>query len=419
MKTKFILAMMTLLMFAYFGETSSANQPEQDKSFKYSVNDNSWRESANERIEKFRKADFQINVIDNQGKAISNAQVNVKMTKHSFGFGALVGQTRWEGLPNTEVAQRNKDLVEKYFNKVVTIPTIQPSGDQMLYWFKERDIKVRGHYLMWARIQPGERKGQPKVMPADKNELRAQAFQYIKEMLTWSGTRVSEWDVINHITTSGHLGYDSLFGFQIFADVIKYAKEIAPHAVMGINDGGILWGDGPSMEEYYQVVQKLIKLNAKPDAVGFMSHFREEEFIAMGEIYKRLDKFAALVPHLQLTEFDIDVTDNQLQADYLRDVMTIAYSHPAIFGIIMWNVWGNNNKALWNQDGTIKPAGEAWIDLVYNQWWTNITGKTKRSGRFEGRGFLGDYEITVKLGDKIKTVKYQLVPGVSKIDFVL
>ena len=37
----------------------------------------------------------------------------------------------------------------------------------------------------------------------------------------------------------------------------------------------------------------------------------------------------------------------------------------------------------------------AWCDLIFNQWWTNETGKTGDTGKFTTRGFLGDYRITV------------------------
>ncbi len=100
--------------------------------------------------------------------------------------------------------------------------------------------------------------------------------------------------------------------------------------------------------------------------------------------------------------------------------MTIAFSHPAVSGIVMWQVWGGagHNRVLWNPDWSIKPAGEAWLDLVFNQWWTYVPGYTGTDGSFRTRGFLGDYEITVQVGDQIKTVRSQLTSAGSGIDFV-
>ena len=56
--------------------------------------------------------------------------------------------------------------------------------------------------------------------------------------------------------------------------------------------------------------------------------------------------------------------------------------------------------ALWNGDWTIRPHGQAWLDLVTKEWWTNLDGVTDARGRFTARGFCGDYEVTVEHGGK-------------------
>ena len=388
------------------------------------VEDPPWLKSARKRIELYRMEDMVIKVKDRQGNSISNAEVQVEMTSHAFDFGSLLGDRRFEGLPNPEDAQRHLELVENYFNKVAAIRANDAVCDNALSWLNSRNIEVRGHYLMWARIQPGERRGQPEEMPEDKEVLREVAFEFIEEMITWAGDRISEWNLINHIVTTvnDHLGFDQLFGTEIFADVIHFARELAPPGVeMWVNEGRILPGSGNRQGKYYDVIQQLIELDAEPDGIGFMSHFKgEDDLVGMEEIYSRLDRFAELVPNLQLTELDIDVDDQNLHAAYLRDVMTIAFSHPAVSGIIVWQVWGSNpqNKTLWNPDWTIKPAGEAWIDLVYDQWWTDETGRTDGNGTFGIRGFLGDYQITVRVGDETKTIDSKLIPDGVNIDVI-
>ncbi|MEX0988202.1 MAG: endo-1,4-beta-xylanase [Bacteroidales bacterium] len=389
-------------------------------------NDPEWLKSAKERIEIHRKSDIKITVSDISGEPVPDAEVAVKMSKHAFGFGALMGQSRWEDKPNPEDARLCRELVEKYFNKLVVGAHNNEVGDIQLDWLKERGIEVRGHYLMWARIQieDEDRRGQPDVMPADTNELKEIAFQYIEEMVTWAGNRISEWDAINHIVTdiSDHLGYDHLFGPSFFADVIKHAREHAPPGVeFWVNEGSILPGDGSRQDKYIAQIRKLLEYGGTPDGIGFMSHFKQEsDLISMDKIYERLDRFAELVPNLQLTEFDINVADQQLQAEYLHDVMTIAYSHPAVSGIVMWQIWGGgaNNTTLWNSDWTIKPAGEAWLDLVFNQWWTDLAGETDANGKYNLRGFLGDYDITVTAMGQTKTIKSQLDTAGISLDFV-
>lgn len=60
--------------------------------------------------------------------------------------------------------------------------------------------------------------------------------------------------------------------------------------------------------------------------------------------------------------------DERLQADYLRDVMTMAFSHPAMQAIVMWGFWEGRHwkpdAALYRKDWSTKPAGKVWEELV-------------------------------------------------------
>lgn len=133
----------------------------------------------------------------------------------------------------------------------------------------------------------------------------------------------------------------------------------------------------------------------------------------MDTLYGVFNRFAALIPNLQLTELDVDVGDDEvLQADYLRDVMTLAFSHPAFQAIVMWGFWEGKhwkpNAALYRKDWSIKPAGQVWQELVFDTWWTEDAGQTDADGYFATRGFLGDYEIKIKHDGRQQVLKRRL-----------
>jgi hypothetical protein len=48
--------------------------------------------------------------------------------------------------------------------------------------------------------------------------------------------------------------------------------------------------------------------------------------------------------------------------------------------------------------------GEAYAYLVFGKWWTEDSGRTDANGRFETRGFYGEYEITVRHNEQAKTM---------------
>lgn len=390
--------------------------------------DAAWREQAEARIEQHRKAELEVRVSDGDGNPIPGATVSVTMKRHSFGFGALATTSRWEDRPSAEDARRHRALFENYFNMAVTIPRpANPASDDLLNWMAERDIDVRGHYLMWAPIQPNRgRGGQPADVfdrvPAremadrsdelDPEKIRQAAYSHMEELVEFGRDRIVEWDAVNHIANDNHFRFSDLFGTRIYADVIRRGRELAPHAEMWVNEGNVLTA-GLRLETYYEVIQELIELGAKPDGVGFMAHFREGGFTPPAEVYDRLDRFAQLVPNLKLTELDIDTSDEEFQARYMADILTVAFSHPAVSGIILWQVWGASvpDKTLWRDDWTIKPVGEVWLDHVFNRWWTEAMGRTNDAGVYATRGFLGDYEISVEAGGETKTVDGHLDSG--------
>jgi GH35 family endo-1,4-beta-xylanase len=255
-------------------------------------------------------------------------------------------------------------------------------------------MEVRGHYVTWAPLDRWQSRfiGRPV-------ELRRAVWSHMEEKLPAVGKRVGEWDAINHIVGWGETFASVSGGNQIYADVIKKSRELAPHAEMWVNEGQVL--SGVRTDNYEQVIRFLTEQDAAPDGIGFMGHFSRRHLPSPDLLLERFDRFARLVPNLQLTELDVDVGDDEaLQADYLRDVMTAAFSHEAFQGIIMWGFWEGRhwkpNAALYRRDWSIKPAGQMWLDLVKRDWWTDETGKTDARGRYRTRGFLGDYTVTVE-----------------------
>jgi endo-1,4-beta-xylanase len=123
------------------------------------------------------------------------------------------------------------------------------------------------------------------------------------------------------------------------------------------------------------------------------------------------------------SELDINVADEALQADYLRDIMTVLYSHPAVEKITLWGFWEGQHwlplAALWRTDWTIKPSGQAWLDLVFRDWRTNATLKTDDRGIVALRAFLGDYEVTAAYRGKTLTQQVPLPKDGTKIELKL
>jgi len=404
--------------------------PMTKGSYRGQEQDAAWRKAALQRIETLRKGLLQVRVVDAEGKPVVNAQVRAEMQRHAFGFGSVVHPVYL--MAKDDDGERYRNIVAKYMNKAPLETGFRWQNwfrgsqdyrrkmrdrlDQSLDWLNEHDIEVRGHYLMWAPLSPGT---QPEALLTDGPALREALFAHIAEKSRFAGQRVQEWDAINHIIGWGQRYSDVTGSQEIYAQVIRLGRKLNAHADMWINEGQILPG-GSRRESYLEMARYLIQQQAAPDGIGFMSHFTSGSLTAIDELKRVFDEFAQLGLPLQLTELDVDTGfDEQLQADYLRDVLIISFSHPAMEAINLWGFWQGRhwrpNAALWRENWKIKPAGQVWLDLVHKQWRTIANGTSDRKGRFETKGFLGAYDITVVHNKKSKTQEYTLTKNSSGI----
>lgn len=111
-----------------------------------------------------------------------------------------------------------------------------------------------------------------------------------------------------------------------------------------------------------------------------------------------------------------------MQADFTRDMIIAAYSHPSYSGFLMWGFYDGahwlKNAPLFREDWTLKPSGAAYIDLVYNQLWTNEDAVTDAKGTSTVRGYQGEYIVTVEYNGKTYRQRADLTKdGANKLVF--
>ncbi len=393
-----------------------------------------WRAAAADRIDRLRKADLTVTVKDAAGDPVPGAAVRVELKRHKFGFGTaadadllvmtrdqfeqLVAQNHgsYVGLTWDDVL-KYRSVVEENFNKVVLENDLKIGGWNAgegndggrfrrdwtfaaLDWLAERNIEARGHYGVWGPIdasQPWNTGG----IDVGEN-YGPEMLKYVRGFVPQIAGRVGEWDAINHIVGWGPETLGKRYGTEYYAQVLKTMRELDPNAEMWVNEGNILSGGGQD-PAYRQVIRELNDLGQTPDGAGFMAHFRDGSLTSPDDLLKTLDAYAELVPKLQLTELDYDGLNREAQAQYLGDVLTVAFSHPAMDGVVQWGFWEPRHwrpdAALWKEDWSLRPAGQRYRDLVLRDWHTDATVKTAADGTATVRGFKGDYEITATLPD--------------------
>lgn len=308
--------------------------------------DAAWRKAAAERIERHRKVEIVVKAVDAQGAAVRGAAVRVQQQRHEFGFGNILNPRAFllegadgEAYRRTFAEHFNKTTFESGFRwqnwflpaRRGALEEQKKLLDQMIRFCQSHEIGIRGHYLSWAPLTRESYK--PTDYGKHPEKLWPELSAHIDEMLAFDNGRLAEWDAINHIIGWGDTMATAAGSNEIYARIIRHARS-KTRTPLWVNEGAVLPG-GSRLEAYEKIIRYLVESKASPDGIGFMAHFKESSLRPIDELWAVYDRFAKFGLPLQLTEFDIDTRDEQLQADYLRDVMTITFSHPSFHAIVM------------------------------------------------------------------------------------
>jgi hypothetical protein len=100
----------------------------------------------------------------------------------------------------------------------------------------------------------------------------------------------------------------------------------------------------------------------------------------------------------------------------------MSFSHPAVDAFIMWGFWDGNhwhqNAPIFNLDWSIKPSGQAYIDKVFNAWWTNEETNSDLAGKASFRPYKGKHKITVTKDGKEK-IQEVLLSNDTEVDITM
>jgi len=387
-----------------------AKLPYTPRTYAGREKDAPWRKTAAERIERYRKGDFVITVVDGAGNPVAGADVHVQMKRHAFGFGSFIESTV---LADTPDGQKYREWTLKLFNRA-TAPIywadwgwanekVRVQYHGIAQWLEDNGLATRGHVLIYPgwRFMPVAARALEKDPPA----LRQRLLDHIAEVVqATSKYAFDEYDVTNELRQLHEL--TDILGYEGVVEWFRTARKYNTTAKLAINENTIVENGGKTPAEqahFEKMIQLLLDANVGPDVIGIQGHFGDS-LTPPDRVVEILDRFAKYGKPIHITEFDIEIRDELAQGDYMRDFMTAAFSHPAVEAFTQWGFWeGRHWKpqcAMIRRDWTLKPNGRSYMDLVLKQWWTDEKGKTAADGTFALRGFLGDYEITASSADR-------------------
>ena len=382
--------------------------PQPPKTYVGREPDAPWRREALERIEKLRRAQLAVSVVDAQGQPVPGVQVQIEQQRHAFGFGTAVVAARlgWDDADS----RKYRAVVDENFSRIVTENDLKhfavenwdkpgnanknfsrETADVAINWARARGMSVRGHYLCWGNMEPWSEKLEKAGTP---EEIHARILAHARTLVAFAGDRICEWDAINHPVPFNRVLTDVL-GPDIYVTLLKEFRALTK-TPLWINEDPI---EQNRAMRFALVLEMLAARGVAPDGAGVMSHFRDSSLPSIAEQQGYLDRYARSAKRVEVTEYDIETRDDQLQADHLRDMLILHYAHPACTGFVIWGFWEKQHwrpdACMWRADWTERPSVATWREWVKGKWWTHATCATDAAGKFSAQVWEGTHQLTV------------------------
>ena len=385
---------------------------------------------ADARIERHRKADVTVAVVDASDKPVAGAEITVEQTRHAFLFGSNI--FKWGSVPDPEAQAAYRRRFAELLN-YATLPfywanyesqqgkPTHARTEEVARWCKEQGIVTKGHPLAWNHADP-------RWLPDDPEEIRLLQMARIDDCVSRFRGLIDRWDVVNEAThfdreefakrrAPKHSAMWQKVGRMEFTrECFTHARNAGPHATLLIND----YRTDPA---YERVIEQLVDGEGKPmyDVIGIQSHMHGGAWPTR-KIWEVCERFARFGVPLHFTETTVLSGDRAsrkargakwastpegeaYQAEHVVRVYTMLFSHPAVEAITWWDfsdlhAWKGAPAGFVRKDMSPKPAYDELMKRIKGAWWTQETLETGDDGAVDLRGFLGDYTVTVKLDGK-------------------
>lgn len=237
-------------------------------------------------------------------------------------------------------------------------------GDRIAQFAKDNDIKMRGHTLLWNRVEYA-----PKWLLEHVGSLSAPAAEqflrgYIQRVCTHYGSQIYSWDVVNETVDpkTGQLRdtpFNKVLGFDALRIAFEAAREHAPKAQLVYNDY-MSWETGNEQHRtgVLRLLEQFRTKNVPVQALGVQSHIGNVGRIQDLQVQPWrafLDEVVGMDYKLLITEFDVN--DKDLSGDLAtRDAQVAAAGKSYLDLMLSYRqldqvlCWGMVDKFSWLQN---------------------------------------------------------------------
>ncbi|HAN20478.1 MAG: hypothetical protein A2Y15_04325 [Clostridiales bacterium GWF2_36_10] len=413
-------------------------------------------------IELNRKAYVTLKFVDKEGKPVNNVKFTANQKTHDYKFGCnifmldefeteeksleyrkvfadtfnyCIAPIYWDGLE----PEKGKPRYDRNSPKVYR----RPATDLIVDYCKEKNIGIKAHCIVYDSFAPA-------WMPRELNLVKKEYEKHMAELSARYSDSIEDWDVVNESLNWEMYGYSRLATTTFFreADYESWsyhnARRLFPNNNLFINAGPEeAWEARLTRSHYFYQLESLFSKGINFDGIGMQFHAfvsREYEhafakkYYDPTKIYDVLDTYEIFRKPIHISEITLPSynggnEDEDIQAEILKNMYSMWFSHKATDAIVYWNfvdgysyVPGGGKSTLGNPnageniygggllrfDMTPKPALKVLQDLVKKEWHTEFSSETGDTDRKKFKGFFGKYDLTYIHDGKEKNTEFHL-----------
>lgn len=379
-------------------------------------------------IEENRKGWLTLRFLDAENLPVRELDVKIEQLTHDFKFGANLFM-----LNGFETKEKN-DQFASYFKELYNMAIVpfywnglepeyghlrfernskpiyrRPAPDTVLDFCEKHRIEPKGHTLVWHQAVPD-------WVPMDKKRVLPLLNERIQKIADRYADRIHSWDVVNEACERHWFPKVVMPEDYLYWSYIQAGKHY-PFNRLFLNEATTFsWIHfNEELSPFYLLLDNLRLRGIPLGGIGMQYHLfltreelynRVEEYLSPARLLKVLDRYADFgipihISEVTLSAYGAAAEDEEVQAELLRNLYRLWFSHPAVEAIVYWNshdgyVYGGEEKylgGLFHQDFTPKPAYGVLRDLILNEWHTHVEERQVNES-LSFRGFYGTYRVT-------------------------
>lgn len=406
-------------------------------------------------IEQNRKGRFNLTVRNSEGKILPDTKVKIHQTNHEFHLGAncfalseMKTDEQLKGYKKLFSECFNLATLPFYWKSVEIAPGIKrytkdspyvyrrPNIDQCLEFCKECGLEPKAHCLDYDGFAPNWI-----IEMNNPSDIRREMYKRFEELAHLYADKIPSWEVVNETLLFGNYARTANFYTD---DNIEWsfatAERFFPlnHLIINESNHNIWPNFKGNRSEYYMLIERSLRNGCRIDSIGMQFHaictakglYADAEaenastMYSPEHLYKVLDRYSDFGLPIQITELSIpsygySEEDEDMQAEIMKNIYSIFFSHPNMEAIICWDLldgydWTAFKCGLAKQDLTPKKAYYVIRDLFNKTWRTDTELTTDDAGRISFKGFYGKYDVTICTEGKEVTKTVNLMKNGKK-----